>query len=41
MNSLKRRPVNKRRSARKFRSNSQYTKAANMQTGLARGGWRM
>lgn len=37
---MKRRPVNKKRSARKFRAQTARTKAANM-GGLARGGWRL
>lgn len=36
-----RHPVNKRRSAKKFRIDARRTKAANMQGGLARGGWRL
>jgi len=38
---LKRRGVHKGRSARQFRSNVGRTKGANMQQGLARGGWRL
>lgn len=41
MRPSRRRPVNKRRSARQFRGNVQRTKGANLQRGLARGGWRL
>lgn len=33
--------VNKKRSARKFKSNIKRTKYANINGGLARGGWRL
>lgn len=38
---MKRRPVNRRRSARVFRRNVSKTKGLNVQRGLARGGWRL
>lgn len=38
---MRRRHVNKGRSARKFRRSVGRTKAANVSTGLARGGWRL
>lgn len=34
-------PVNKRKSARQFRSNTMNTKAANMAGPSMRGGWRL
>lgn len=37
---LKRKPVNKTKSAKRFRHQTRKTKAANM-NGLARGGWRL
>lgn len=37
---LQRHPVNKARSAKRFRSQTRRTKAANL-NGLARGGWRL
>jgi len=41
MRPVKRHGVNKYHSAKKFRKNSSRTKAANMNGGLARGGWRL
>lgn len=41
MKPLKRSPVNKRRSARKFRSQSKRTKAPNLNVNPMRGGWRL
>lgn len=41
MRPLKRHGVQKHKSARKFRHDSQRTKAINMHGGLARGGWRL
>lgn len=38
---LKRKPVQKQRSARAFRNNVQTTKAANIQPPPMRGGWRL
>lgn len=38
---MRRVPVNKSRSARQFRSNVGRTKAANVQAGPMRGGWRL
>jgi len=40
MSPSRRRPVNKRRSARQFRGHSRRTKSANM-LGPQRGGWRL
>lgn len=40
MRPLKRQPVNKGQSARKFRSNSRRTRAANVVQPM-RGGWRL
>lgn len=40
MRPSRRRPVNKRASARRFRSHAKHTKAANL-GGLARGGFRL
>lgn len=41
MSPLNRRPVNKRRSAGKFKGSIQKTKAANVQAGPMRGGIRL
>lgn len=41
MKPLARRPVSKRRSARKFRAQSTRTKAPNMAHAPMRGGWRL
>lgn len=41
MRPLKRKPVNKRASARKFRANTMHTKAPNMVLAPMRGGWRL
>lgn len=41
MRPLSRAPVNKRSSARRFRSNVRRTKAANMAGAPMRGGWRL
>ncbi|QXP07888.1 MAG: hypothetical protein [Arizlama microvirus] len=41
MKTLHRKMVNKRKSARTFRSHAKYTKAANMQKAPQRGGWRL
>ena len=38
---MKRYPVNKRKSARKFRKSTQYTKSANVAPNPQRGGWRL
>nr|QJB20917.1 MAG: hypothetical protein [Microvirus sp.] len=38
---MKRRPLNKSRSARKFRKAVKYTKAANLPRKITRGGQRM
>lgn len=38
---MKRKPVNKRRSAAQFRHNVSHTKAANVKQGPMRGGWRL
>nr|QJB20124.1 MAG: hypothetical protein [Microvirus sp.] len=38
---MKRMPVNKRKSAQQFKGNIRKTKAANMQQGPMRGGWRL
>lgn len=38
---MKRRPVNKRKSAAQFRRNVTHTKAANVSAGPMRGGWRL
>lgn len=38
---MKRKPVNKSRSAAQFRRNVSRTKAANVQGGGMRGGWRL
>lgn len=41
MRPLKRKSVNKHRSAKKFNKNSSRTKAANMSITPMRGGWRL
>ena len=41
MKILHRKPTNKRRSARSFRSHAKRTKSANMQKAPQRGGWRL
>lgn len=41
MRPLKRKPINKHRSARTFRKQSSRTKAANLKGGIQRGGWRL
>lgn len=41
MRPLKRQGVSKHGSASRFRRHARRTKAANMQHGLARGGWRL
>lgn len=41
MKPLSRSPVNKQRSASKFRKHVKHTKAANMQHTPMRGGWRL
>lgn len=41
MSPLKRRPVNKHRSARSFRKSAQRTKAPNIVQAPMRGGWRL
>jgi hypothetical protein len=41
MKILKRKPVNKRASARKFRHHAKRTKAPNMAKAPQRGGWRL
>lgn len=41
MKPLKRKPVNKYKSAQQFKRNVQTTKAANVQAMPMRGGWRM
>lgn len=41
MRPLKRRHVNKNRSARQFRGNTSRTKAANLRGVPMRGGWRL
>lgn len=41
MRPSKRKPVNKGKSASKFRSQVGKTKARNVMAGLARGGWRL
>lgn len=41
MSYLKRRPVNKRKSARSFRKGVSRTKAANVNRSPQRGGWRL
>ena len=41
MNPVRRKGVNKGKSAKAFRKNSTRTKAANIHGGLARGGWRL
>lgn len=41
MHGLRRRPVSKSRSARKFRHQSSRTKAPNMSSTPMRGGWRL
>lgn len=38
---MKRHPVNKHKSAKQFRNNISRTKAANVQMGPMRGGWRL
>lgn len=38
---MKRHPVNKHKSARKFRQNVSQVKAANVSGALSRGGWRL
>lgn len=38
---MKRRHVNKHKSAAQFRRNVSHTKAANVQAGPMRGGWRL
>lgn len=38
---MKRKPVNKQKSAAQFRRNIKQTKAANVQNGPMRGGWRL
>lgn len=38
---MKRKPVNKYRSAAQFRRNVSHTKAANVKEGGMRGGWRL
>ena len=38
---LYRKPVNKYKSAKRFRSQAKRTKAANMQKAPQRGGWRL
>lgn len=38
---VRRRPVNKKRSARRFRKNLRYTKAANLRASPTRGGFRL
>lgn len=38
---MRRRPVNKRRSAKIFRRHSRRTKAPNVVSGPMRGGWRL
>jgi len=38
---MRRRPTNKRKSAKSFRRQSSRTKAANMQKSPQRGGWRL
>lgn len=38
---MRRRRVNKGKSARQFRGHSSRTKAPNLNKGLARGGWRL
>lgn len=37
---MKRRPVNKSKSAKEFRRNLSHTKAPNIEMGPMRGGWR-
>ena len=41
MRPLARKPVNKHRSAAKFRKHSMHTKAPNMAKAPMRGGWRL
>ena len=41
MRILKRKMVNKRKSAKSFRNHAKHTKAANMQKAPQRGGWRL
>jgi len=41
MRILKRKMINKRKSAKSFRHNARHTKAANMQKAPQRGGWRL
>lgn len=38
---MRRQPVNKSKSAREFTQNTRRTKAANVQAGPMRGGWRL
>lgn len=38
---MRRQPVNKAKSAREFQRNTRRTKAANVQAGPMRGGWRL
>lgn len=41
MKPLSRKPVSKAKSAKQFRKHVSHTKAANVQTSVMRGGWRL